>query len=98
MCNLTCWFVTCCPGTKGSSLANREPDSPAHAATNGGGLGPAPPVVHRPSALSPHRLEDFSSRHAHIIALLEAVSTTAAVIIALTVSYAAIHANKPRLM
>jgi hypothetical protein len=42
-------------------------------------------------------LEDFAGRHAHSVALLEAVSTTAAVIVALTVSYAAKRANLPRL-
>jgi hypothetical protein len=42
-------------------------------------------------------LEDFAGRHAHSIALLEAVSTTAAVIVALSVSYAAKRANRPRL-
>jgi hypothetical protein len=43
-------------------------------------------------------LEDFSGRHAHSIALLEAVSTTVAVIVALTASYAAKRANLPRLV
>ena len=42
-------------------------------------------------------LEDVAGRHAHFIALLEAVSTTAAVIVALWVSYAAKRANQPRL-
>jgi len=43
-------------------------------------------------------LEDFAGRHAHSVALLEAVSTMAAVIVALTVSYAAKRANRPRLV
>ena len=43
-------------------------------------------------------LEDFTGRHAHSITLLEAVSTTAAVIVALTASYAAKRANLPRLV
>jgi hypothetical protein len=42
-------------------------------------------------------LEDFSGRHSHTIALLEAVSTTAAVIVALTAAYAAKRVNRPRL-
>jgi hypothetical protein len=42
-------------------------------------------------------LEDFAGRHAHTISLLEAVSTTAVVIVALSVSYAAKRANRPRL-
>jgi hypothetical protein len=42
-------------------------------------------------------LEDFAGRHTHSIALLEAASTTAAVIVALSVSYAAKRANRPRL-
>jgi hypothetical protein len=42
-------------------------------------------------------LEDWSSRHAHIIALLEAISTTGAVIVALTTSYVAKRNGKPRL-
>jgi hypothetical protein len=43
-------------------------------------------------------LEDFAGRHAHSIALLEAVSTTAAVIVALSVSYAAKRTSLPRLV
>jgi len=43
-------------------------------------------------------LEDFSGRHAHSIKLLEAVSTTVAVIVALSASYAAKRANLPRLV
>lgn len=42
-------------------------------------------------------LEDFSNRHSHIIALLEAVSTSAAVIVALWASYTAKRASLPRL-
>jgi hypothetical protein len=43
-------------------------------------------------------LEDFAGRHDHSIALLEAVSTTAAVIVALSVSYAAKRASLPHLV
>src|SRR6516165_2883457 len=43
-------------------------------------------------------LEDFAGRHSHTIALLEAVSTTAAIIVALYVSYAARRTNLPRLV
>jgi hypothetical protein len=42
-------------------------------------------------------LEVTAGRHAHTIALLEAASTTAAVIVALWVSYAAKRAGQPRL-
>ena len=42
-------------------------------------------------------LEDAAGRHTHTIALLEAISTTAAVIVAMWVSYAAKRANRPRL-
>src|SRR5690242_3782972 len=42
-------------------------------------------------------LEDWSDRHSHIIALLEAVSTTAAVIVALVASAAAKRATRPKL-
>lgn len=42
-------------------------------------------------------IEDFSNRHQHSIALIEAVSTTAAVIVALVASYAATQASRPKL-
>ncbi len=42
-------------------------------------------------------LERFSDRHSHIISLLEALSTTAAVIVALWTSYATKRASLPRI-
>jgi hypothetical protein len=42
-------------------------------------------------------LEDWSDRHHHIIALLEAVSTTSAVLVALWASVTAKRATRPQL-